>query len=355
LIDLGLTYEDTPAKSLSLLERAQAQAAADGDARAAALARALAARARLGMLECSPDEQEQAALAALPVLEAAGDHVGLRMVWISLADGVYNFRGQYAQAEHAAEEAVRHSRLAGQRTYPLFLPVALHFGPHPAEDALRRLHELGTDYPHPAIYLRQAVLLAMLGRIDEARALADPNAGTYRGSVVENRVLSQLAEIEELDENYAGADEALRILCENAAEDGQTAQLSTLAPMRGRVLCELGRYEEAQQLAAQGRDLGDPDDAVQQAVWRQVAALVHSHRGEHGEAEHLAREAITVAETTDTIVRIANAHFDLAVVLEAAGRLDEASAAYAAALELYDRKQVIPLARRTRERLAILQ
>jgi AAA ATPase domain/Adenylate and Guanylate cyclase catalytic domain len=355
LIDLGMSYEDTPVKSLPFLERAEAQAEADGDAPAAALARALAARMRLGMLDCSADEQEQIALAALPVLEAAGDHLGLCAVWISLADGVYNFRGQFAQAEHAAEEAVRHSRLAGWRTYPLFLPVALHVGPRPSEDALQRLRELGADYPHPAIYLRQAVLLAMLGRIDEARALADTNTGQYRGSVVENRILSQLAEIEELDENYAGADDLLRIVCETAAERGQTAVLSTFAPMRGRVLCELGRYAEALELAAQGRDLGGPDDAMTQAVWRQTAALVYSHRGEHVEAERLAREAVTFIETTDIIARTANAHFDLAFVLEAAGRLDEAAAEYGVALELYERKQVIPLVRRTRKRLAVLE
>jgi tetratricopeptide (TPR) repeat protein len=342
-------------KSLPFLERALAQAETEGDALAAALAHVLVAHARLGMLECSADEQERVALAALPVLEAAGDHLGLRMVWISLAEGVYNFRGQYAQAEHAAEEAVRHSRLAGQRTYPMFLPVALHVGPRPAEDALRRLNELGADYPHPAIYIRQAVLLAMLGRIDEARALADPNAGQYRGSVVEGRIVSQLAEIEELAENYAGADDLLRVLCESAAERDQTGLLSTYAPVRGRVLCELGRYDEAEELAAQGRDLGDPEDATQQAIWRQTAALVHSHRREHGEAEHLAREAVTVAETTDSIARIAHAHFDLALVLEAAGRLDEATVEYGVAVELYERKQVIPKVRRARERLAALQ
>ena len=46
---------------------------------------------------------------------------------------------------------------------------------------------------------------------------------------------------------------------------------------------------------------------------------------------------------------------DLAQVLEAADRHDEAAAAYRQALELYERKQIIPLARRTRERVAALQ
>jgi len=46
---------------------------------------------------------------------------------------------------------------------------------------------------------------------------------------------------------------------------------------------------------------------------------------------------------------------DLAEVLEAAGRGDEAAAALREALDRYERKQVIPLARRARERLAALQ
>jgi len=42
-------------------------------------------------------------------------------------------------------------------------------------------------------------------------------------------------------------------------------------------------------------------------------------------------------------------------VLEAAARHEEAAAALRAALDRYERKPIIPLARRTRERLAALQ
>jgi hypothetical protein len=42
-------------------------------------------------------------------------------------------------------------------------------------------------------------------------------------------------------------------------------------------------------------------------------------------------------------------------VLEAAGRRDEAIAAWQDALDRYERKQIIPLARRVRERLSALQ
>lgn len=44
---------------------------------------------------------------------------------------------------------------------------------------------------------------------------------------------------------------------------------------------------------------------------------------------------------------------DLSEVLEAAGRRDEAAAALREALERYERKRIVPLASRTRERLAM--
>ena len=126
-------------------------------------------------------------------------------------------------------------------------------------------------------------------------------------------------------------------------------------PLRGRILCALGRYDEAEPLATQGRELGDENDPITQSVWRRVAALVAAHRGETTEAERLAREAVTHTQKTDSPWEQADALSDLAQVLETAGRPDEAAAAYRQALDLYERKQIIPLARRTRERLAALQ
>jgi hypothetical protein len=44
-----------------------------------------------------------------------------------------------------------------------------------------------------------------------------------------------------------------------------------------------------------------------------------------------------------------------ATVLETAGRFDEAAEAYREALDRYERKQIIPLTRRVRQRLEALQ
>jgi tetratricopeptide (TPR) repeat protein len=86
-----------------------------------------------------------------------------------------------------------------------------------------------------------------------------------------------------------------------------------------------------------------------------VQALVASSRAQHAEAEGLARAAVAIAERTDGIQRQGDALCDLGGVLAAAGRRDEAVAALREARDRYERKQIIPLARRVRERLGALQ
>jgi tetratricopeptide (TPR) repeat protein len=117
----------------------------------------------------------------------------------------------------------------------------------------------------------------------------------------------------------------------------------------------LGRPDEAEQLARQGRELCDPDDVWTQALWRQAQALVHSARGEHVDAVRLTEEAVGWWSRTDSPLRQGEAFGDLAEILEAAGRRDEAIAAWRDALDCYERKEVLPSAARVRERLAALE
>jgi hypothetical protein len=57
---------------------------------------------------------------------------------------------------------------------------------------------------------------------------------------------------------------------------------------------------------------------------------------------------VTSRWEASSLVEQGNVHYELAEVLEAAGRRDEAAAALREALGCYDRKQIIPLARRSR-------
>jgi tetratricopeptide (TPR) repeat protein len=324
-----------------------------GDAAGAALARAAAARLRLETGAASAEEVERLARAARPLLEAAGDHAGLARNWDLLASALHKTRVRYDEAEQAAEQALLHARLAGEkRSYPSGIMVALRVGSRPVAEGLQRLDALAEQYTHPSVDLHRAIFLAMLDRTAEAQALGVAAAERFRELVGRS---PWFWELDEFAGNYTAAAEQLRDFCAYLTEQERPTTVSTYASIRGRMLCAVGRYDEADQLAAQGRDLGAEHDPAAQSFWRQVAALVAAHRGEHTEAERLAREALTFSQKTDSPRVQGDAYYDLAEVLQAAGRREEAASAWHEALERYERKGIIPLARRTRERLSALQ
>ena len=345
----------TPLEGAELLDEAAERADREGDATGAALARAAAAFSRTWMVKDGGDVQERLALEALPLLEAAGDHAGLAEVWYSLAQGVYNARCQYAQIEYACEQANRHALLAGQTLRFGILAVALIYGPRSVAEGLRMTEARAETDRHPGVRFDLAVFLAMSDRIDEARALAQAAEDQLREFGGERLADLHIVDIERIAGNAQAEVDRLQVYCADLRTRGVTAALSTYAPLLGRALCELGEFGDVDRLAAEGRDYGAEDDPVTQALWRQATALLHAHRGEHADAERFAREAVEHIQRSDSLWGEGDALCDLATVLEAAGRRGDAAVALADALALYERKGIVPLARRTRERLAALQ
>jgi tetratricopeptide (TPR) repeat protein len=306
---------------------------------------------RLWTGEGSADEAEEFGLAALPLLEETGDHIGLAYIWLSLAYGAYNYRARGEQIVQAVEQARRYEALAGlphQRSESVYA-MGLLYGPRPVGEVLERLEELA---PSVRIDLWRAIALAMSDRIDEARALA--HAAEEHARELGETAHADIAEIESLAGDHDAAAERLRLWCEWRVEHNIVAEIAAEEALRGRELSLAGRFEEAEQCAKKARDLG-LEAPYAQAFWRQAAALAGSHRGDHAEAERLAREALVHANVTDSPALQADAYCDLAEVLEAAGRRDEAIAAWQEALDRYERKGIVPLARRVSERLAALQ
>jgi tetratricopeptide (TPR) repeat protein len=164
-----------------------------------------------------------------------------------------------------------------------------------------------------------------------------------------------LAEIAALEGDHESATRHLRGVCDFLAEHGQRGLLSTFAPLLGRSLCSLGRYEEAEPQAQLGRELGEEHDVATQALWRQVQARVDSHRGQHAEAEVLAREAVALLGQTDALNFQGAALYDLAQVLIGAGRADEAVESLVQALDCYERKKNFAAAAHARSGLAVLR
>jgi tetratricopeptide (TPR) repeat protein len=194
----------------------------------------------------------------------------------------------------------------------------------------------------------------MLGRLDEARAvLADFQAELAERGGKMTRLYSAYAakRVELLSGNAAAAaaagEEHYRLL----EELGLPSYLPSVAAGVARAYCELGRLEDATAWASRAADLGASNDAYTQTVWRQVRARVLAHGGEHVEAERLAREAVAIADETDSLNVQGDAYADLAEVLEVGDRPGDAAEALAEALARYERKENLVMAERVRARL----
>ncbi|HEU5405560.1 MAG TPA: adenylate/guanylate cyclase domain-containing protein [Gaiellaceae bacterium] len=341
------------ARATSVADAAAERCEAAGDEAGAALARTVAANVRLQAGECSADELELTARNAQQLLEALGDDDGLVHVWQALG-WVANMHSHLEGWGDSIEQALLHASRAGHRIRgSMLLSVPLTMGPKPATQALAKLDSLIGDQPHPDDLHLRGLLLAMLGRIEEAWKVALPAAERARElGITQGEIW--LGEIALIAGDLQAAAAYLRIACKAMENRGATALLSSYAPLLSRVLSSIGEADEAARQARYGRELGLPDDVWTQALWRQAEALVRSAHGEHAEAIRLAEEAVDWWSRTDSLLRTGEAHCDLAEVLEAAGRPDQAIEAWREALDRYERKEIVPLADRVRERLAAL-
>ena len=116
-------------------------------------------------------------------------------------------------------------------------------------------------------------------------------------------------------------------------------------------LCDLGRFDEAEEFVQRSRTMTAEDDFASQSEWRIAKARVLSSRGVHDEALALADEAIEIADATDYLVWQGECYEVRGMVRAAAGRGDEAAAAYAEALIRYERKGNVVAADRVRKRI----
>jgi class 3 adenylate cyclase/tetratricopeptide (TPR) repeat protein len=355
-IDLAWAMQE-PARLTEICVVAAERAHAEGDEARELLARTVASMGRSSLgIEGELTELERYAKAALPLLEAAEDHAGLVWVWAALGQAAL-IRNQFEDLAGAAEQGILQARLAGEEPTVSergFSGQGLVYGPRPASEALASLNRLFPNVQRPKVVLNRALLIGMGGSIDEAWSLALPAAERIR-EVSYGAENAQLAHLAKIAGDDAQAAQFLEAYCESAERRGELAVLATYAPLRGRFLCALGRHEEAELLAEQGRQLGAAEDVLTQAVWRRAQALVLSARGDHESAEKLAREAVTISGQTDNLELQGDGHCDLAEVLEAAGRREDAITAWQEALDRYKRKGIVPLARRVRERLAAAQ
>jgi class 3 adenylate cyclase/tetratricopeptide (TPR) repeat protein len=304
------------------------------------------------------DALEALVAEALPLFEAAGDELALRIAYRALGT-VANMRAQMDRMAAAYAEARAHAAPAGGTTLVGYQGHAHFHGSTPLTELLAWQDEQDPREQR-TYWLRtfRMAALAMLGRLDEARALLDG----LREELIERGARKVLAAVEgyAIDTEFLAGDPAAAVAagetsCRIHEELGDSSELSTVAAGLARAYCDLGRFDEAERWAVRSAELGSSDDASTQMLWRDARAIAHARRGQHSEAERLAREAVEIGEQTEALNAQADTYADLGEVLMLAGRREEAVGALEHALARYEAKENVVSAGRMRERLATLR
>jgi tetratricopeptide (TPR) repeat protein len=325
---------------------------ASGPARRRIAAYALMQRGEtMGNPVCDPVRMQAGVRRALATFADLGDPRGLaiagRRLGMALRRG-----GRMTESRAVLEEALEHANDAGgwtaRRQVIGTLTYVLCDGPTPVAEAIRRCEELRDSGPRDleldAVVNRSlAALLAMAGRLDEARELGasssrllDPNTFNVHSSVY--RIIA--AEQKELCGDRAGAEDDLIAKWEQFGRRPSTdARAMHAAYHLALLYCDDGRWDEAEHWLEYGEEIPVPEHFLHEAVLGLAArARVVAHRGRVDEGLALARRGVSLAEQGEMPNLTARTWLALAEVERRSGRASEADAAVAPALRLYEEK-----------------
>ena len=288
------------------------------------------------------EELQPVAEEAIEVFTELGDDGGLADAWALIAR-VELGRLQWRAMAHAADRTLEHAERSGDpavlREARLFAIPSRLYGPFPVEEALAFLSTSGALDAY--LLSMSGQLEAMRGNFDVARQLVREGL-EYAHEHGQGLLAAGISMQEEEVELTAGnAEAALAAGLKGVADLGELGErgwLSTVAGHAAEALYRLGRDDEAWGMTGTAEEAGAPDDVITQMLILQVRAKILSRRGEHAEAERLAREAVAWGEPTDALAHKADSYRDLAIVLGAAGKGDEALSALAEAQAHYAAK-----------------
>jgi tetratricopeptide (TPR) repeat protein len=286
---------------------------------------------------------------AIEVFTELGDEWGLSRAW-SLAGWLRFNAGQAGDARTARLRAASYDKAIDDASHEMWNLVGLVncavYGPMPVEEALALCqenldHVKGHRSHEAALQEKRALLDAMRGEFDVARAGIQYSRAVWQdlGVAAGLAGLTDVAaDIEWYAGNPYGVEREWRSGYEAYREMGAGGHLATWAAWLALSLVDLDRDDEAFQLTLESEGLAAVDDITAQVPWREARARILARRGETGEAERLAQEAVTIVEGTDFLTLQGDAQMVLADVLRLAGRADDATEAARRALERYDQK-----------------
>jgi tetratricopeptide (TPR) repeat protein len=288
---------------------------------------------------------------AIAALERLDDRLGQAKAWHLLAYLDWT-RGRLTQAEAAAERARALAREAGDPGWEAnaigMHCLTLYWGPLPLDmveqrsrEALAEAERSGVSSLTATVYRVLARVAAHRGDLVEARRFVEAATAITReeGSLLPRAVdCISRAMVEMLAGELIAAEAILRGGYRQLEEMGGTGPRVNVATLLARVRLLRGRIDDAEEITRTCERLAAPDQADAQVKWRSIRAIAIARRGEPGEAERLAREAVYLADKTDQLDSRAEAHVDLAEVLLLGGRGREAEQELERAISMYQQK-----------------
>jgi class 3 adenylate cyclase/tetratricopeptide (TPR) repeat protein len=309
------------------------------------------------------DDATREAAGAIATFRELGNDAGLARAW-SLLGLTHMMSAQFAKAEDAWSLAVDHAQQAGSRRDALeglaWIPGALWAGPTPADEGIRRCESIieqarGDKKATASAMFSQGFFEACLGRFDEARGLFAQARVLLEELALPVWIAGPLTQCVGWAELLAGdpqtAESKLREGCDTLEAIGEVTLLSTVAAMLAEAIYAQGRYDEVDQFIELSELSAGAEDVFTHALSCSVRAKLLVRRGDVAQGLTLGREAVDLAESSDSLHLQWYALVGYAEVLGAADRASEAAATLRHAGRLAGQKGNLVAARLGQESL----
>jgi class 3 adenylate cyclase/tetratricopeptide (TPR) repeat protein len=347
-LSVVLTERGDLAGAEAAREEAGAAARAAGDDRV--LARLLLAGLEAETLH-TPDLTMRGALVtseqALAEFERLGDEEGAAWA-LRLMGNFEAWLGSSAEAERlwlrALEQAERVSPRRATEVR-MWMVWALWWGPTPVDEGIRRCEEIKRHSTSKRLeataMLIGGSLKAASGALDEGRAEAAAGRQVFKELGDLPWWAGTAMVLGDIELNAGAYERAYEVLSEGHAELAQyhqTGYLATLVGFQAQAALELGRLDEALELADEVARLAQRDDFEPQARLRMVRARALARRGDLAGADNVMRETAEIVEPTDYAILHIDLAFALADVERTAGRQEGERQALERAVEVAEAK-----------------
>jgi class 3 adenylate cyclase/tetratricopeptide (TPR) repeat protein len=365
--DLGAALIATGemARAEGILTRAIGEAQRSGDRVAESHARLRHAELRLETDPLGADEAAREVQEALLTLEEIGDDLGVAAALHDLAL-VESTHGRHARAERILGEALERVEPAGaprQRARILLaLGHSLYAGPTAVEAAIEQCRRIVDENEgDKTVQGGTAAFLAVL------HAMAGDFPAAHEHAARSKAVFAQLGAAMWLAHAHwyaalvcviagetAAAEDDARTACEMLERAGARAGISAPAAMVAEALLLQGNLQEADRYARLAEETAPAADVEAHVAWRRARAQLLEERGELKAADKLLREAVAIADETDSLNLQGGALEAHAGVLVGSGNAREAADLLERAAAIYDAKGNSARSREVRKTLARL-